>query len=156
MGKFIYILFIIGWVIHNLYKAANKNKPAGPSKQGKSKMDELKELVEKTLGGDYQPAEKTAVPTVDYNTTEKRKWEITGKFSNDVKEKNKKQQQKFKTAASETFEPLTVNEGHKPKTEEINSGTEINEPIEKTNWKDFDITQAVLYSEILKRPAWLN
>ena len=156
MGKFIYIVFIIGWVIYNLYKAANKNKPVAESKPGKNKIDQIKELMERTLQ-DYSPSDmKPAMPFPQYNTSGKAEQEIIDKASSDNKEKNKKQPKEFKTPSFEAFETLYLNDDAKIKTDDVSMMQETNEPTGKINLKDFDITQAVIYSEILKRPLWLN
>ena len=160
-GNYLYIIFAVVYVVYTIIKAGKKvtqNKPtidkrpqssptvrppvASPEPQH-NPGDELKKMLEDLLGGGAQedvpqPEVLRPQPTVVYEKPKPVKASVP------VPRKEKPVAPQMKSAAAPAFRahPEVVQKG-------------FIEPVQEEEMAiDFDIRQAIIYSEILKRPQY--
>lgn len=160
--NYIYIIFAVVYVIYSIIKAGKKvtkNRPtvnkqpqssptvrppvASPIPQNNS-GDDLKKMLEDLLGGGSQEEipERPVVVSRPHPVAEKpRPVKITSNTTRKIQQSEQPAKQK-ETVPAFTPHPEVVQKGNIPVFQEEESGV------------DFDIRQAVIYSEILKRPEY--
>lgn len=166
-GNYVYVLFVIGYIIYNVIKASkkvtanrpgqNRPDPSAPAPAvppsepipAPSKEDEVKKMLEELFGGvpevrkPKQPAQPVPVPVAKPKTPRPSRKAAPASarvpLTKPLMTKSTETaiESKF-IAHPEVLEPLSIT----PVAEE--------EPVRP----DFDLKQAILYSEILKRPAY--
>jgi hypothetical protein len=158
--NYIYIIFAVVYVIYSIIKASKKvtkNRPVIDKKPSSSPTvnpptssplpennsgDDLKKMLEDLLGGGGDEEEIPEKPVVMPKTihAQERQHPVTTHPGTIAKDKHQVKQ----TVPATTFvaHPEVVEKASVPVLQEEEAGV------------DFDIRQAVIYSEILKRPEY--
>jgi hypothetical protein len=165
--NYIYILFAVAYAVYSIIKAGKKvtaNRPTIDKDQGQSPAvkpptespipnagDDMKKMLQDLLGG--SPEEKTPEAHPD-NSRELRPQPV---FERPKHQQPVPHHMEHTKTVSHTFDKAkaqAIQEKHvdKPKTVPKKIFAESTADNETT--PDFDIRQAIIYSEILKRPEY--
>ncbi len=167
IGSYVYIIFAVIYVIYSIIKAGKKvsqNRPQQTSKPVPSaasrpadtyappkKEDDLKKMLEDLLG---------EVPEIKIPERQKPQPKPQPVFSKPAPAKIAPHHPKKEKLTSQPAKPLATAKKAAPVTPHFVSHPEIVQKafteisVEETSPIDFDIREAVIYSEIMKRPNW--
>lgn len=172
IGDIIYVIAIIAWVIYSFVSKANKQskrKQAPSDSQRKEDLNEnTKRILEQLLGKQEEEKEEV-IPEVEsrkssiepeYDSLGEKITTYEGKAINPVEDYEFGKYKSQETLES-PYEKINL-ENNKGFIFDNNNSKE-EETIEVTHLDDerseiaeeFDIEKAIIYSEILKRPAWV-
>ena len=163
--NYIYIVFAILYVIYSIVKAVKKNSQQKPAEQTKrpephqtvqppvaspypkqNPADDMKKMLEDLLGGGSEikiPEKQVVQPKQEPVKIKPQPAKIITHA-----QKVKAVPSHFPSKAKETAQPFLSGEKETPKKVFVETSIEEDKDI------DFDIRQAIIYSEILKRPQY--
>lgn len=168
IGNYIYIIFAVIYVIYSIVKAGKKvsqnrpkqsSQPAPPASSQPAetyspppqKEDDLKKMLEDLLG---------EIPEVKIPEKQQSLPKSQPVFSKPAPAKVAPRHPKKDKSATSSAKPLTAEKSTISETPNFVSHPEViqkafqENPVEDEASLDFDIWQAVIYSEILKRPQY--
>ncbi len=180
IGDVIYVIAIIGYIIYSFVSGAKKqkakNKPVDQTTTRPDAEPDIRKMLEEMLGKTevekpdpapvYEPR-KTSIQPVYESVTEVEGQSQEGKAMNPVdnyefgkyKTLEETVDEELEASKYEQFNSLNYSEqtaAHSiAEKEGVKEVAAVEEQKEVTPFaKDFDIEKAIIYSEILKRPAW--
>lgn len=177
IGDIIYVIAIIGYIIYSFVSGAKKqkakNKPVDQTTTRPDAEPDIRKMLEEMLGKTEEekpepaPVYESRKPTIQpvYESQEGQSQE--GKAMNPVenyefgnyKTLEETVDEELEASQYEQFNSLNYSEqtaahsiAEKEGVKEVAAGEDEKEVTAFA--KDFDIEKAIIYSEVLKRPAW--
>ncbi len=151
MEDFLYILLLVAWVVFSIYNKNRKKKQSTtrskPLQEGESHehvAQKPRSILEQLLLGE----EPQPMPYEEHEQASD--FEINDSYGDEVvKQGSNKEISDAEIAAKYDFDPSKEGDSYDVPHEEI---SDISEENENEREVEFDLKQAVIFSEILKRP----